>query len=592
VSAGTVTDSGPDAPPRRLSSRVPALAVLAGYTALAFVLSWSWWTPLGGRLTSVNEPDTILFSWLLGWTPHALSEGRWPLYTDLLNVPAGLNLMWNNSMALPGVLFAPVTAAFGGVATVTVITTLGLAGSAATAFWCLRSLGAGLVPAAVGGAVFGFSPAMMAQAVGGHPNLVFNVLVPVLVLLSVRLMTSAQRRPQTAVLLGVTAGAQVLIGEEILFLTGLVVGLILIILVFTRPRTARRRARGFTADALLALGTFVLVAGVPLGFQLFGPLQQEGSPFTAAYYSADLAGYVLPTSLQAIGPDPANDPTRVFAGKLEEHTAFLGWPVMVLAVLALVLCWRDLRARVALLAAAAVALLALGPELTIMGTKRGVPLPWTVLDQLPGFEHVLTTRLALFTAGLLGAGLAFALDDVLRHRSGPLRLIALGSVAVAFVPLVPAPWPGTETPEVPAFFTGAAAAAVACPGGSVLVLPFPRPTSTDAMLWQQASGYAFTMPGGYFIAPGDDGRAYVGGQLSATGQLFHDVYTDGRAREVTPEIRAAFAADVRRWRACAAVLGPAQHADALRAQATTLIGTEPEHVDGVLVWRDLPASSP
>ena len=70
--------------------------------------------------------------------------------------------------------------------------TLGLAGSAASAYACLRALplpGPRLpvLPAALGGALFGFSPAMTAQALG-HPNLVFNLLLPVLVLLSLRLM--------------------------------------------------------------------------------------------------------------------------------------------------------------------------------------------------------------------------------------------------------------------------------------------------------------------------------------------------------------------------------------------------------------------
>jgi dolichyl-phosphate beta-glucosyltransferase len=107
------------------------------------------------------------------------------------------------------------------------------------------------------------------------------------------------------------------------------------------------------------------------------------------------------------------------------------------------------------------------------------------------------------------------------------------------------------------------------------------------MLWQQAAGFSFAMPGGYFIGPGNDGHAYVAGQPSATGSLFRDVERDGQVREVTPEMRAAFAADIDRWGACTAVLGPAANPDALRDQATALIGAPPEQVDGVLLWRDL-----
>ncbi len=588
TAVATADESGPvpgTSAPRR--PRWPAAAVPAGYLLAALLLTWSWWTPLGSRLTSVNEPDTVLFSWLLSWTPHALLDGRFPLFSDALNAPTGINLMWNNGMALPAVLFSPITALLGGVATVTVITTLGIAGSAATAFWCLRAMAVRVLPAAVGGALFGFSPAMVAQAVGGHPNLVFNVLVPVLLLLAVRLTTEERPPLSTAVLLGVTAGLQVLVGEEVLFDTGVVVGLLVLVLALGHPRTAVSRARVFAGRALVALGTFLLVAGVPLGYQLFGPLQQEGSPFNTAYYSVDLAGYVNPTRLQAIVPASAADRTSTFAGGLEEHTGYLGWPLIVIGVLALVLLWRNLRVRVALLVALAIAVLALGPELTVMGEGQGVPLPWALITWLPGFEHVITTRFALFTAAMLGAGLAFALDDVLARPQQGLRLAGTAIVALALVPLVPAPLPGTDTTDVPEFFTTRAATDLACPGGSALVLPYPAPTSTDAMLWQQAAGFSFAMPGGYFIGPGDDGNAYVAGQPSATGTLLRDVERDGQLREVTPEMRAAFVADLDHWRACAAVLGPTANMSALRDQATALIGTQPELVDGVLLWRDL-----
>jgi hypothetical protein len=75
-----------------------------------------------------------------------------------------------------------------------------------------------------------------------------------------------------------------------------------------------------------------------------------------------------------------------------------------------------------------------------------------------------------------------------------------------------------------------------------------------------------------------------------TGLLLHDVAGDGRVRPATAQLRADFDADVDRWRACAAVLGPGRHQDALRAQVTTLTGREPVALDGVFLWRDLGGS--
>jgi hypothetical protein len=568
----------------------PSAVVLACYLALALGITWSWWTPLGQRITAINGTDMTLFAWLLTATPHALATGQFPLFTDRMNFPAGVNLMWNNGMALPGIVFAPVTWLFGGLATVTVLITLGFAGSAASAYGCLRSLPLPgprmrVLPAALGGALFGFSPAMSAQALG-HPNLVFNVLIPPLLLLSARLLIETDPPRRTAVLLGATAGAQLLIGEEVLFLTGIVVLMLLLALALGHPRTARRRARRFADRAAFALGTLLLVGGVPLGFQLFGPLAQRGSPFDTAYYSADLVGFVLPTELQALATDGAARQARRFAGGAEEHTAYLGWPLLMLTAVVLVWCRRRAAVRVPLLIALSTAVLALGPELTVLTVKTGFPLPWALLRELPGFEHVIVTRFALLTAGLLGVGLAVALDGAL-DRDSTTRTAALVTAAVALLPLLPAPLPGAPAPRIPAFFTSPAATELSCPGGSVLVLPFPRAGSTEPMLWQLAAGMSFAMPGGYFIGPGPNGRAYMHGSPSPTGVLFTEVARDGRTRPATPELRRSFAADLARWKVCAAVLGPAPNLDALRAQATSLIGREPEVVDGVYLWREV-----
>ncbi len=548
--------------------------VVAGYVALALWVTGAWWMPLGARLTAVNQADATLFAWLLTWTPHAFDDGQTPLLATAMNAPDGVNLLWNNGMALPALLFAPVTAVWGGLATVTVLITVGLAGSATAAFGALRAFGATTVPAALGGAAFGFSPAIVAQSLG-HPNLVLGVLVPVLVLLAVRLAVQERPRARTAVLLGLLAAAQLLIGEEVLFVSGIVVGLLLLGLVAAHPEAARRRAARFLALAAVALGVFVVLGGPLLAFQLVGPLSQRGSPFTVASFGIDLVNYVVPAAApRAVG----------FPGGPEEHGGFLGWLLLSVATAAVVLRGRHARVWVPLAGAAVLAVLAMGEQLRIDGRPTGVALPWIFLAGLPGFDHVIPSRLALFTAGLVGAGLAFALTS-LRETSRSMRAIATIIAVAALLPLAPAPLPAADALAVPAFFTGPAAHL--CPGGSVLVLPFPALDTTEPLRWQAASGMAFAMPGGYFIGPAADGRAYVGGQPTATGILLRTVQVDGQVRATTPVVRAAFADDVRRWRACAAVLGPSPHTDALRAQVTALVGHEPETMGGVLIWRDL-----
>jgi hypothetical protein len=566
--------------------RAGPIVVVAIYVASALWVTAAWWAPLGTRLTAVNQRDAILFSWLVTWTPHALGSGRPPLLATAQGVPDGINLMWNNGMALPALLFAPVTAAWGGLATVTVLIAVGLAGSATTAFGALRALGATTLPAALGGATFGFSPAMVVQSLGGHPNLVFNVLAPVLVLLAVRLAVQERPRMRIAVLLGLLAAAQLLIGEEVLFLTGIVVSLLLLLLAVAHPVTARRRAPRFLALAAVAFGTFLLLGGPMLAFQLLGPLHQRGSPFPIADFGVDLVNYVVPTAEQLIASPDEAARTLAFPGGPEEHGGFLGWPLLVVATAALALGRSRTRVWVPIAVAAVIAVLAMGEELRIDGQPTEFTLPWMLLAGLPGFEHVIASRLAMFTVGLVGAGLAFALTS-LRETPRITRAVATTLVVVALLPLVPAPLPAADAAAVPAFFTTPAARL--CPGGSVLVLPFPAQNTTEPLRWQAMSGMAFAMPGGYFIGPAANGHAYLGGQPTHTGNLLQAVQYDGEVRAVTPSVRSAFAYDVRRWRACAALLGPAPHVDALRDQITALVGHEPEAVGGVLLWAGMTA---
>ena len=549
-----------------------------GYVALALWVTGAWWLPLGGRLTAVNQSDATLFAWLLTWTPHALGDGQPPLHTTALNAPEGINLMWNNGMALPALLFAPVTAAWGGLATVTVLTALGLAGSATAAFGALRALGAATGPAALGGAVFGFSPAIVAHSLG-HPNLVFDVLAPVLVLLAVRLAVEERPRARTAVLLGLLTAVQLLIGEEVLFGTGVVVGLLVLgagggaparrgAARTPLPRPRRGGARGVRRVGRPAARLPAVRAAAPAR----QPLQRG--------VLRHRPGQLRRPHRAAADRHRAARARWRFPGGPEEHGGFLGWPLLVVAVVALVFGGR--RARVPLAVAAVVGVFAMGEELRVDGRGTGIALPWRLLAGLPGFEHVIPSRLSLFTAGLVGAGLAFAVTAL---RAPAARAVATILVLAAVLPLTPARLPGVDARAVPAFFT--APAARMCPGGSVLVLPFPAPDTTEPMRWQAASGMAFAMPGGYFIGPAVDGRAYVGGQPTPTGLLLRAVQLDGQVRAPTPLLRSTFAHDVRRWRACAAVLGPAPQADALRAQVTALVGREPESTGGVLLWRGL-----
>ena len=157
-------------------------------------------------------------------------------------------------------------------------------------------------------------------------------------------------------------------------------------------------------------------------------------------------------------------------------------------------------------------------------------------------------------------------------------MLRIGGVpAAAVLALLPAGLPGAPVPPVPAFLhaagRGLPGAWCSPPGGGS--------HRADALAAGRGGRSMRRRP--LPIGPGPAGRVHVHGAPTRTGLLFAEVHRDGAALPVTPQLRRDFAADLAGWRACAAVLGPSRHQDALRAQATALIGREPEATGGVLL---------
>ena len=306
----------------------------------------------------------------------------------------------------------------GAQVSLTLLLTAGFAGSAASMFYVLRRYRASLPAAAIGGAVYGFSPALT-HAVLGHYQLEFAVLPPLIVDAAVRVCLATSRRTLawSAAWLGLLIAAQLFIGEEILFEAVVAAFLIVAVLALSRPRAALAVA-GRTAIGLgVAAAVTLVVASWGLWEQFFGRLTQHGSPFRPDFYKNSLSAFVTPAPSQLIHFAQSQAQR---AGEGSEYVAYLGWPLIIVLVIATVVLWRHLTVRVCGVTTALLLLLSIGahPKLTPFDRSAKITLPWRLLEHLPLVGSLLPSRLSIVADGTAAALLAFAIDLTWRRLAG------------------------------------------------------------------------------------------------------------------------------------------------------------------------------
>ena len=174
---------------RPLADRRTLLLAGTYYLVGAVALTMWLWRDPASRIVAANPYDADQFAWFFRFDATAVAHLRLPaLITTAMNAPQGISLMWNTAMPLPGVLLAPLTLLAGPQASLTVLMTLGFAGSAVSMFATARRWGASTAAAGLAGLVYGFSPALI-QSSTGHYDLQFAVLPPLIIDAALRLLT-------------------------------------------------------------------------------------------------------------------------------------------------------------------------------------------------------------------------------------------------------------------------------------------------------------------------------------------------------------------------------------------------------------------
>lgn len=550
------------------------LLVFLGYLALSLLMFRR--AVANPDSSSYGTSDAILFSWYLGWFPHALTNGLDPFQVTYLNAPTGVNILWSTSVPLLALPTWPVTALAGPLVAFNLLLALAPAVSGWAMYLAARRW-TGYFPAAVAGLLYAFSPYVVGASYG-HLHLTFAPFPPLLLLLLDDLVVRRRRPVATGALLGLAVAAQAMISEEVLAMSAIVAVLGLAVLAVRYRDQVRPAlpavARGLAVCTVVAA---VLLAW-PLRVQLLGDNRIEGAIQPHDVAVSDLLTFVTPTPLQVFAPQAAVRESGGFTGNPAEVSAYVGLPLLLLLLVIAVRRRRDPLVGLFVPLAFGVALLSMGPHLHVSGRVTGIPLPWAAIQPLPLLGSALPSRFSVFLFLAAGMLLAVWLDGLKAPR---LRLGAAALTGVALLPLFPAdlvPFT-TRTPE---FFTTDAAQLVP-DATTALVVPYPYPDDNIAMLWQANADYRYRMLGCYCTVPGPNGTTMFHALPDAFNSSVIAVQTGQATAEqvlANPDLAPAFAAA----RPGALVLGPTDHADQLRILLTELAGFPGRDVGGVTLW--------
>ncbi|MFB7594561.1 glycosyltransferase [Streptomyces sp. NPDC056160] len=572
------------------SARPADLLAGAAFLLMAVALYSGRFFDPAHRYLPDSMQDQNQWEWFFAVAADSVAHLHNPLFTDLQGFPDGVNLMANTVMLGLSAPFAPVTLAFGPAVALSLCMTLGLAATAATWYWLIvrrvvRHRGA----AFTGAALAAFAPPMVSHA-NAHPNFVILFVIPLIIDRVLRLGEGVRVR-RDGIVLGLLTAYQVFLGEEPLLLASLGLVLFAAAYALVRRDVAKAAWRPLLRGLLIGAAVCLPLVAYPLYWQFAGA-QSYGSVL-----HGDNAGN-SPLALLAFAERSlfAGDAQRAGALSLNptEQNAFYGWPLLLLALGIVVRLWEHALVKALAVTVAGAAVLSLGQKIRLPLTDRVYPGPWALLARLPLFESVIEGRVAMICAPALGMLLALALARLAKSRSPGTSYTGLLAVALALLPLVPAPLKAVDRVPVPEFIAAGMWKPYVHDGETLVPVPVPDPGAAEALHWQTVAHLGFKLPGGYFNGPwGPDRIGIYGASPRNTSDLLRDVRYTGVVPAIDGDRRAQARQDFAYWHAGVLVLAPQPNDGALRTAVTRLVGRPGKWTGGVWVWdlheRSLPA---
>jgi hypothetical protein len=408
--------------------------------------------------------DATSFVWALGWMKTALVDLHVnPFHTDYVYYPLGgaTQLMW--AVSLIALIAVPLESFLGLLAAHNV---LYLAATIATAYGMYllaeevlknseariqkpefdkttlppyqtflvlkfvleqRRLASRVSPLAcfTAGLVFAFAPLRLGYGLS-YFNLFNTEFIPFFALFLLRATRTKTWRD--AILAGVFFALNAYVDFQIAAFLAVFALIYAAYIAIADLRTARKAIIGWTVAGVIAV---VIVA--PMLFILADDFAREGGNYIRVYplkYSADrsydVISYFVPNAwswlyqnvpLKIAG---VNAPSHVddVGALAPDRQSFVGYVVLALAVFATATQWR--RSRLWFFTAIIFAILGLGPSLHILGNDVGIPLPYTIVHEIPILNNIrIPMRYGIMVMFALAMFVAIAIQNSVARSQNP-----------------------------------------------------------------------------------------------------------------------------------------------------------------------------
>jgi hypothetical protein len=558
---------------------------------VALFLTAPLWFNLDHQLRD-DPQDQAFFEWMLAHGARVLTDGVYPFFSDRMNYPDGVNMMANTSVLAVSLPMTPVTLMFGPHVAFNAFLTGALAMTGISWYVVLSRRFVSSRAAAWVGALFcTFAPSMVSHA-NGHPNIVAQFLVPLIIWRTLELRAPG-RAVRNGLLLAGLIVWQAFINLEILFMTAVGLGIFCAVLAVSRRRTHLGELVPFLRALGVSAGVAFVALAYPLYVQFFGPQSYHGLPEFVRGFGADLGSFTAYARRSVAGDELSS---RLLAQNASEENAFFGWGLVIL-FFGLV-AW--MRRSVAVVALAAVALLfaamSLGPQIHLNGVPTGVSGVWAVLHSVPVLNSAVPTRWAMAIAPIVGIVLALGCQrayDLARSQRaarGPIRVAMITAVAMALVPLAPTPLRTEPMDPVPGFVTSGVWQQYVDDDHTVVAMPLPDSSYPDPLRWSAYTGHRMRIAGAYALLPNDnpidptDRTALFSPAWRPTSGMLASIRLGNPTPMVNEARREMTLADLRYWNAAVLVLTPQERDIEMLRVMTEILGFQPTWTQGAWVW--------